>query len=165
MRRSYWIGRSLSGSLGVLSLAALTWGCDPGKADLDRCIDLRSKGEIEPAMEACRAAVAKSPNSNSGKAAAEQLAELNVEHIASLVREVKRNTSCTQAQIAWAGADAGDKQRLAELRDEACEGLFPKRAGTAEAPSAPSVVDAAVVAPDAGAAAKGDAAPDGAAGE
>ncbi len=160
MRRSDGISRSLSGSLGVLSLAVLTWGCDPGKADLDRCIDLRSKGEVEQAMEACRAAVAKSPNSNSGKAAAEQLSELNMEHIASLMREVKRNTNCTQAQIAWAGADAGDKQRLAELRDEACEGLFPKRANAAEAPSA---VDAA--APDAGAAVKGDAALDGAAGE
>jgi hypothetical protein len=58
-------------------LLALLPGCDKAKGSFKRCEVIEAQGDFDVAREACREAVALSPNSKSGKAAAEKLKSLD----------------------------------------------------------------------------------------
>jgi hypothetical protein len=57
-------------------LVAMLPGCDKAKSSYKRCVIIEAQGDVDVAAEACREAVSLSPNSKSGKAAAEKLKAL-----------------------------------------------------------------------------------------
>jgi len=63
--------------VGAALLVALLPGCDGAKASFKRCELMEAQGDLDLAREACREAVTLSPNSQSGKAAAEKLKSLD----------------------------------------------------------------------------------------
>ncbi len=63
--------------VGAALLLALLPGCDKAKGSFKRCELIEAQGDLEVAREACREAVALSPDSKSGKAATEKLKSLD----------------------------------------------------------------------------------------
>ena len=63
--------------VGAALLVALLPGCDQAKGSFKRCEIIEAQGDLDVARDACREAVALSPNGKSGKAAAEKLKSLD----------------------------------------------------------------------------------------
>ncbi len=63
--------------VGAALLVALLPGCDKAKGSFQRCEIIEAQGDPDVARDACREAVALSPDSKSGKAAAEKLKSLD----------------------------------------------------------------------------------------
>ena len=65
-------------SFGLMALIGMSfWGCqDKSTSEYAICVQLNIKGDIGGAWDACNAAISANPISQSGKAAAEKLAEI-----------------------------------------------------------------------------------------
>ena len=63
--------------VGAALLVVLPPGCDRANASFKRCELIEAQGDLDLARKACREAATLSPNSRSGKAAAEKLKSLD----------------------------------------------------------------------------------------
>jgi len=70
--------RSFSKGWVGLSFVLLVSCSDKAKPDFDKCVEADTAGALQPASDACTAAVSADPTSVSGKAAAEKLVTLKV---------------------------------------------------------------------------------------
>jgi hypothetical protein len=120
-----------SGSWGVTALAgagllvggALSGGCDDAaRPDFERCQTLQAEDQLETALEACRSAAARSPESAAGKEASALARTLEATLAAQQERDreierLQREELERQAREATDSIDAAQRQLEALKRE------------------------------------------------
>lgn len=91
------VRRALTRLALVLGSFLLISGCDAASQDLKKCLKLEQSKDPDAALVVCEAAVKKSPDSKSGKAAAAKIEELKAAIGAKFWAEVEANERARQA--------------------------------------------------------------------